>query len=248
MGLVRAIQLRCRKTPYRAGQESEMKRVSLLLVLLLGFVSVASADTVDFYQTQQNYGATVDMSYTWNDGHTTTYIGNWAGEIYLTSGSSSPFIAYCLSLMYKMEDHQVVDYLPLSTISSPADPEVDPGSGAKVAWLLNTYAPGVDNDDKGAALQLSIFEVLYDSTSPNYDLSSGQFKVLSVPDSAILTLASTYLGSIGSNTSEAYWLNTSNNSDFMGQDLGRAVPEPASFLLLGSGLGALCLSLRRRNK
>ena len=108
--------------------------------------------------------------------------------------------------------------------------------------LLNQYALNVHSGAAGAALQIAIWEVLYDTASPSYSLNSGDFMVTSYPsNSNVESLATAYLNSLGSNTSEAIWLdsygyNASGIREQAGQDYGVPVPEPGMLCSSGRAL------------
>lgn len=207
-----------------------MKKAFLLLILLMVFASIASADTLNLADPWWGYGENVNVNMVQPNSNPV-----YAGQIMVTLNASpandSPaFAVYCLDLLSKIESPQTVEVKSLQDFGD---------TGGKIAWLLNTYAFGVDSNAKGAGLQLAIWEVLYDT---QYDLSDGTFKVLSNNIEAI-TQAGNYLGSIGSNTSNAIWFDTN-----AGQDLGAPIPEPGSLLLLSTGLGALGFAFLRRRK
>lgn len=89
-------------------------------------------------------------------------------------------------------------------------------TGDKVAWLFNTFAEGIrlsGTDIQAAALQVAIWEALYDS-SP--DLGAGNFQLTTV--GAIRDQANAYLSALdagpgGYQTSSAGWLDTSHGQD-----------------------------------
>lgn len=209
----------------------------------------AGADTV--YYVGPGYGTSVGTALMTSGGY--QYRTGFAGEIRLSwySNETDPFAAYCLTLSQNLLDPETVNKRPLSQLPDSGNPPyADTGSGEYIAWLLNRYAFGVDSNDEGAALQVAVWEVLYDrSAAGGYNLRSGDFYVQNGYDS-IVSLASSYLAGIG--TSEAIWLDSYGVNDAgyyqRGQDYGVPVPEPGLLLLLGLGLGALGLTAHRRRR
>jgi hypothetical protein len=104
--------------------------------------------------------------------------------------------------------------------------------------LFNTYSDGIrtsGSNDQAAGLQLAIWQTLY---------NPGAFSVLSAP-SAALTYASTYLASLGLNSSTAGYLDAAAGK---GQDQLFRVPEPLSLIPTGLGFFLLGMALRRRTR
>lgn len=83
-----------------------------------------------------------------------------------------------------------------------------PQNGERVAYLYNHYGLTALNAVEAAALQLAVWELLYDasSTDPDGDLSSGNFKVLSATPDTILT-AESYLTASLNKSERAVFLN-----------------------------------------
>ena len=111
------------------------------------------------------------------------------------------------------------------------------GAGARVAWLIGNYAATVHatgSNDDAAALQIAVWEALYDSTE---GLSAGVFQLVTtgaIHDKAQAYLDALYtIGAGGNHTGVAQWLDTTRGQD---QVVLTPTPEPASLLLFGSAL------------
>ena len=170
-----------------------------------------------------------------------TYAGelNWSWVGVPPDGFTSSWLyTYCIGADEYLLSQQTVsagstDGLTMSGVTAP---------GSKVAWLLNTYAPGIlaaGTGSDAAALQVAIWEALYDNDG---DLSTGRFQLLTANDSHVRTMAEAYMASLMSSSygdASAIWLDTPAHG---GQDQLALVPvaEPASLVLLGLGAVAAC--------
>jgi len=220
---------------------------SLRAAVVLGAVlasSTASAEVIDFTGLGR-YGT---ISSTLRVGSTTITRNVSAGELLWTWQGTTPegfptsFYSYCVDLANYLQDPQTVTIGTSEGFTNGVA-----NGGAKAAWLFNTYATAIHNTGTGAqaaALQVAIWEAMYDSSA---DLSLGNFRLSTQGD--IRNYASNYLTALysapgGYLESRATILATSAGQD----QVTVSVPEPASVLLVGSGLALLARRWRRNAK
>ena len=161
---------------------------------------------------------------------------NWQWIGTAPEGFAQSFYAYCADVAQNLRDPQTVTARTTEGFTNGA---VD--GGAKAAWLVNTFATTIhaisnvaEANTKAAALQVAIWEAMYDSTA---GLTSGNFLLTgSSVNSAIRNQAESYLdmlyGDRAYNTSVARLLEVRSPS--LGQDqIVSSVSEPSTLLLMG---------------
>ena len=223
-------------------------RLFLVTALLLLFRALpASASQLDWTGTGKGAWATFSLANDPLGNPFSDFVGeltwNWIGAP--ASGfSTASLYTYCVDATSYLQDPQTVTARStdsLSTVTGGAD------AGGRVGWLINNYAATVHatgSNEDAAALQIAVWEALYDSTE---GLSSGVFQL--VTTGVIHDKAQTYLdalysvGSGGYHTASATWLDTSAGQD---QVVLTPTPEPASLILFGSALAAMGSRRRKR--
>jgi hypothetical protein len=169
---------------------------------------------------------------------------NWSWVGLPPSGFTSSWIyTYCVGADEYLLNQETVSVGSTSSLTMPGVT----AAGSKVAWLLDTYARGIHVSGTGsdaAALQVAIWESLYDS---DRNLLTGQFQLLNAWDPQVRTKAQAYLDALGASSYQGWtasWLDAPSNG---GQDQITLAPvaEPASILLLASGMAAACIRRRR---
>jgi len=215
------------------------------LALLCSGPSVASAATLGF--TGVGKAAVVSIS-----GLRT--VTAWAGELDWNwvgtppTGFSQSLYTYCVDILNDVTNTQYNVAVRSTDDMTPAtSPYTAPGAGAKIGWLINTFAASIHasgTNEQAAGLQVAIWETLYDSNLGGFNLGSGQFSVSG--SVGTMTWATTYLTDLYSsanNKGRAAWLDSPGNGN--GQDQV-TVPEPSTLALLMLAGGAM-FAIRRRS-
>jgi len=174
-----------------------------------------------------------------------TGVGTTAGA-FLVTGALGAFDAYCVDLNHYINIPGSYEVNPVDKMSNWSNLGGIADAGGLAAWLYDKYAWFSPTAQDKAALQLAIWNVLYDTDLDVYGSGITGAGFWASAPTAVMDRANQLLGSIGSNRADGQWLRITDTQANYTQDLMGAVPEPGSLLLLGTGLTALALRRRRK--
>lgn len=175
---------------------------------------------------------------------------NWSNPV--PAGFDSSITTYCVDLLHELSYTQTVG---ISNTDDPAMTTLAVDGGGKAAWLVDTYAAVVSTGVQAAALQVAIWESLYDN---DHNLNTGNFSLVTsnaaytgaAEAMLIYNQANYYLNQLFSSSApnQQYYTATATWFDAIGPSGGQnqiGTPEPATLALLGLG-GAIAAFRRRR--
>lgn len=182
-----------------------------------------------------------NVKWTMDDG--ATHKSTFAGEMKLKLTSAegiAEFIGYCVDATITVSNNTWgVQILNTDSLNP---------NGARIANAVNTKAFQVNNNAKATALQLVIWELLYE-TSGNFDITEGVFRATKTDgtqlSSTVINEANTILALQGTSVAP-YYLADLNGNTRSSQSFVAPVPEPATLTALGLfGLAAMARRRRR---
>jgi PEP-CTERM motif len=164
----------------------------------------------------------------------------------------STLYAFCIDVLTNL-----ISYTPYS-VSTSIPGFADPDKRAQLAAImfnsnavLNAALTQEDKDASSAALQVAIWEILYETGLSGYSVENGNFWVYGDFEPYI-GLTNSYLANVESglwtgdpSTLRALVSDTGNSQNLVFQTA--PVPEPATWALMLLGFGAIGSALRRRH-
>ena len=240
---------------------------AVALAVVIGATTFASADTLRA-ELQSVYGQSV--SYTLGSNaqkNTTAGRFNWiresddpstpgvneAGTFPLDpTAPGDPFYSFCIDLTQTVYYNTPYEFTVESNLANGRDSVGYPPLGATIANNIANFFGAVFPDLGGAlsqvnaaALQISLWEIIYETPGTAFDVTSGNIKFAN--NAAAIAQATSYLNTFasfaGSAATGLHALNSSRLQDQLVQvpdspDTGN-VPEPSTYALMGIGLLAI---------
>jgi hypothetical protein len=237
----------------------------LLAAALVGMIAACSANAA-LSQLQITDDTTYTGTITGGGANNrnvflTAFLARQIGGDPLPSGTSNPFYTFCLDPAPTLIPSDWWKSETFANAGAGNTVPYQPGGIQRAASLYNAYVGGVSfstvaGKRQGAALQLAIWNVLFDSNPKVLGGGTG-FQVAGA-NSAVTTLANQMLASAfnfaNPNLTSTFWDATdANGNPIFNQDLigpqTAVVPEPGTYGAMASAVGYLCvLGLRRKPK
>ncbi|MCD6303829.1 MAG: hypothetical protein J7M21_02570 [Planctomycetes bacterium] len=209
-----------------------MKRTTLTFALSAPFVlvvaSVCSAEMMTYDGTDSVCAVKFHADGVWADGKMVL-----AGFLNVTY-QQQPYRALCVDADHRAGTSNVTE-LPVEALHN----------GRRIAWLWETYSDTVDTAQLASALQVAVWEMLYENDGQEGDVRGGRFHitcnetVAAIANGMLQPLPDSYVPS-----AELVVLHSPHRQDMLIERLGN-IPEPMTLALVALA-GPLVVCRRRR--
>lgn len=159
-----------------------------------------------------------------------------------TTGQPRTFLSYALDVLTPLH----AGGFQLQSIAAVVD---DPVKLSQVKTLVAHADPIANSANKSAAIQMAIWEILYEQGTSGYNVATGQFRVRGGDAGTARTLANHYLNNVQNyiwlpdKTQRFAGLTAFSNQAQLIRDA--VVPEPGTWAMLIAGFAGIGAALRR---
>jgi PEP-CTERM motif len=174
-----------------------------------------------------------------------------AGAFSTSVNGGPSFLSYCIDLTQPAALRGAPDSSYTRVAGSSYTFE-NPAAASSLSKLFTFAGSLVNSAATSAAFQLAVWEIIYESPSNAYSMTTGRasFGTQDVRDAGTVTLAGNWLNALSSTpaTSPISILASTNSQDLVYGGATAPIPEPSTYALMIAGLAGVGFVARRRAK